>query len=208
MDAGKYEQAIKAFKELNGYRDSASQITACEKAIKDRDYAAAKSLMDAGEYEEAIKAFKALNGYSDSTEKITACETAIKDGEYAAAQSLYDAGKYGESYAAFLNLKGYKDVDQLLTSDVNLIAAAKEPYTKVGNIVTYGHYEQDLNTNNGKEPIEWIVLQYDAENGKCLLLSLYALDARRFDLSTYQGWDMSEIRSWLNGTFLNNAFSI
>lgn len=93
-----------------------------------------------------------------------------------------DAGKYSEAYAAFQQLKGYKDVDQLLTSDENLlvVAAAREPYTKVGNIVTYGHYEQDNDTSNGKEVIEWIVLEYDEASGKSLLLSRYGLDAHAY----------------------------
>ena len=83
-------------------------------------------------------------------------------------------------------------------------AAAREPYTKVGNIVTYGHYKQD--SNNGKEPIEWIVLKYDGASGKSLLISRYGLDAR-FDASNYQGWEKSENRYWLNSTFLNAAFT-
>ena len=84
---------------------------------------------------------------------------------------------------------------------------AREPLIQVGNIVTYGHYEQDNNTANGKEAIEWIVLKYDSASGKALLLSRYGLDAHRFDASEYQGWDKSEMRSWLNSTFLNNAFT-
>ena len=86
-------------------------------------------------------------------------------------------------------------------------AAAREPFTKVGNIVTYGHYEQDNNTGNGKEAIEWIVIKYDSTTGRSLLLSRYGLDAHRFDASSYQGWDRSEMRSWLNSTFLSNAFT-
>ena len=40
--AGKYEDAIAAFTALDGYRDSAAQIEACETAIKDEAYAAAE----------------------------------------------------------------------------------------------------------------------------------------------------------------------
>ena len=104
----------------------------------------------------------------------------------------------------------YKEAEQLRADEKYLKAVAttrQEPYTKVGNIVTYGHYEQDNNTNNGKEAIEWIVLKYDNVSRKSLLLSRYGLDARRFDASKYQGWAKSEMRSWLNTTFLNNAFT-
>ena len=27
-----------------------------------------------------------------------------------------------------------------------------------GDVITFGHYAQDTDPNNGKEPIEWIVL--------------------------------------------------
>ena len=47
----------------------------------------------------------------------------------------------------------------------------------------------------------------DVQYGKALLISYYGLDAHRFDASEYQGWDKSEIRSWLNSTFLNAAFT-
>ena len=47
----------------------------------------------------------------------------------------------------------------------------------------------------------------DVLDGKALLISLYALDAHRFDENAYRGWDKSEIREWLNSTFLNEAFT-
>ncbi len=81
------------------------------------------------------------------------------------------------------------------------------PKTKKGDIITFGAYEEDNDLTNGKEPIEWLVLEVDKSTNRVLLLSRYGLDARRFDASTYQGWDKSEIRSWLNSTFLNAAFT-
>ena len=38
----------------------------------------------------------------------------------------------------------------------------------IGEYVTFGHYEQDNNLENGKEPIEWKVL--DKKDGRVLLL--------------------------------------
>ena len=81
-------------------------------------------------------------------------------------------------------------------------------YDEVGDIVLYGHYEQDNNMSNGKEPIAWIVLDYDAENNRALLLSEYIIDFRQFHSTTpYPTWEKSDIRAWLNSDFLNNAFS-
>ena len=108
-NAGQYEEAIAAFEALNGYKDSATQIEACQTAIKDKDYDAAVALLNAGKYEDAIQAFHALNNYKDSEAQIKTCQTAIKDREYDAAVALYNAGKYEDAIAAFSALDGYKD---------------------------------------------------------------------------------------------------
>ena len=76
----------------------------------------------------------------------------------------------------------------------------------VGNIVTFGQYEQDNDFENGQEPIEWIVL--DVQGGKSLLLSKYALDCRPYQSGTTHNvtWEKSELRSWLNSEFFDTAF--
>ena len=75
----------------------------------------------------------------------------------------------------------------------------------VDSIVSFGHYEQDNNLDNGPEPIEWIVL--DVQNEKSLLLSKYALDAKLYN-TYYQNvtWETCSLRKWLNEDFLNSAF--
>ncbi len=73
----------------------------------------------------------------------------------------------------------------------------------VGDIVTIGHYEQDNQTSNGKESIEWIVLA--KEENKCLLLSKYALDVLKYNRGVQ--WINTDIRKWLNNEFLNEAFT-
>ena len=69
----------------------------------------------------------------------------------------------------------------------------------VGDIVTFGHYEQDNDTDNGKEPIEWRVLDIN-EEGQLLLLSDKALDVGPYNTTEITiTWEKSTIRSWLNG---------
>ncbi len=78
---------------------------------------------------------------------------------------------------------------------------------KVGDIITFGHYEQDNSTTNGAEWIEWIVLDYDAERNCALLISRYGLDAKAYDAMALAAWPDSDIRTWLNHDFINNAFT-
>ncbi len=76
--------------------------------------------------------------------------------------------------------------------------------------VLFGSYEQDGDAANGKEPIEWLVLDRDGD--KALLLSKYALDHQSF-MPFYEPvtepftWESCSLRQWLNSTFLNAAFS-
>ena len=79
-------------------------------------------------------------------------------------------------------------------------------FSTVGNIVTFGTYEQDNDLSNGPEPIEWIVL--DVQEGKSLLLSRYALDSQLFNEENIDvTWKDCTLRKWLNNTFLASAFS-
>ena len=84
----------------------------------------------------------------------------------------------------------------------------KTAFTTVGGYVAFGAYEQDNNTENGKEPIEWLVLDYDASTQRVLLISRYGLDARQVHRTDpFPTWARCDIREWLNGQFLNDAFS-
>ena len=79
---------------------------------------------------------------------------------------------------------------------------------KVGDILTFGKYEQDNNTSNGKEDIEWLVL--DKNDNKILVISKYILDFHVFNTDPHQQrvWSVENgIRKWLNNTFINSAFS-
>ena len=68
----------------------------------------------------------------------------------------------------------------------------------VGEKITFGNYEQDNNTSNGKEPISWIVLAKDSN--KMLLISEKVLDKKPYNTTNISiTWEKSTIRSWLNG---------
>ena len=92
----------------------------------------------------------------------------------------------------------------LLIHGGNPVKDLKE--ARVGDTVTYGTYEQDGDYDNGKEAIEWIVL--DKQDGKLLLISRYALAEMTYD---YKGeevtWEKCSLRKWLNGIFVKEAFT-
>ena len=76
-----------------------------------------------------------------------------------------------------------------------------------GSYVTFGRYPQ---TGNGgdRTPIEWLVLDYDGTNNRALLISRYGLDAKPYNAEWADTtWEGCTLRAWLNGTFLNTAFT-
>ena len=101
-----------------------------------------------------------------------------------------------------------------------------ENNAEVGDVITFGKYEQDGNADNGAEAIEWIVV--DKKDGKALLLSKMALMDTMFEMEedkivvdetfaqygiiNYHYQDIVTIEEaplikYLNGDFYNNAFS-
>ena len=161
------------------------------------------SLRAAEKWGEAVTAFEQAGGYSDAAAQ-------IQETYYQKAKSCYDSGDFAEAYKAYRKIPGYKDVDSLLGTDNHLLAAAREAKLAlcktIGSIVTYGQYEQDNNTGNGPEEIEWIVL--DVQDGKSLLLSRYGLDAKPYHTEVKDiTWEECSLRAWLNNDFLKSAFA-
>ena len=77
---------------------------------------------------------------------------------------------------------------------------------EVGDIITFGSYEQDNDLSNGSEAIEWIVL--DVQDGQALIISKYGLDTVAYNEEWVDiTWEDCTLRKWLNGTFLNAAFT-
>ncbi len=76
---------------------------------------------------------------------------------------------------------------------------------EVGDIVIFGHYEQDNDTANGKEEIEWQVLNVQGDSA--LLISRFGLDTKPYHTErTSVTWETCSLRSWLNSDFLEEAF--
>ena len=174
--------------------------------IPNGKYNTAVELYNAGRYEDAITAFQALNGYRDSSEQITKCETAIKDAKYNAAVELIEKGDIINAYESLTALNGYKDSAQKANDIFSQYKTEKMKNATVGDIIFFGSYEQDNNTSNGKEDVEWIVLA--REGDRVLVASRYALDRQKYNTSyTSVTWETCSLRKWLNGTFLNAAFS-
>ena len=217
MRAEQYEGAIAAFDVLDGYKDSTDKIADCRIAILDEKfgekYDEAITFMEEGKYEEAITAFEAMDGYKDSTDKIAECRMAIMaildekySGKYDEAVALMERGQYEEAITAFDALDGYKDSEEKADFCHAKFEVEKMKTAVAGDYVVFGAYEQDNDMSNGKENIEWLVL--DRQDDQILVISKYALDCQKYNVSDVDvTWKTCTLRDWLNDDFINSAFS-
>ena len=85
-------------------------------------------------------------------------------------------------------------------------AKAKWTTYQPGMTVILGRYEQDNDLFNGPEEIEWYVIDY--RDGKYYLVSKYVLNWMRYATTPYDNvWETSLLREYLNGEFLDTAFT-
>lgn len=122
--------------------------------------------------------------------------------KYDKATNLYEQERYSDAYEAYKEIIDYKDSQSIITEILKEHPILAQP----GDFITFGKYEQDNNTTNGKENIEWQVLERD-EN-RLFVVSRYVLDVQPYHYAqTPITWENSSVREWLNSEFINSAFT-
>ena len=192
-----YEQAIRQFQSISGYKDSAEQVVACQEAIDEI---------------KARKERERLEKERRAEEKRVAAEQRKAKAKSAGKKALFAiAGLAILALVAVVLLivpkrtTDYGEEQQIISEDAD---SNKLDFSNVniGDTILFGQYEQDNDLTNGKEYIEWIIL--DKQDDNILLISKYALDCKPFDdLNNYSPWSICSLRSWLNSEFLNTAFN-
>ena len=219
-----YESSIKYFESIPGWKDSGEQIEICKQKIEEMKAKEEAERIEAERKaeERRIAAEKAAKkrkkAFAIGTPIVAACiaflivltTVIIPNSKYNAAVALMNNKKYDEAITAFEAMDGYKDSENQL-ENCYIGKYGEEKWNKIKNIkvgdtYTFGAYEQDNSTSNGKEAIEWTVL--DKDGMSLLLISKQALDCQQYNTSyTDVTWESCSLRKWLNGTFLNKAFN-
>ena len=76
----------------------------------------------------------------------------------------------------------------------------------IGAIIPFGCYLQHNGQFSAPTPIRWIVLDTDGQTAT--LISKYGLEMMKYhDEQKSIAWDRCTLRTWLNSTFLNSAFT-
>lgn len=215
-----YKLAIELFQSISGWKDANEKLYECQKKIEEmiaeeetacleRERQAAvvhKKAEERAKRKRIIAIIVAFIVCAIIIIIILLESIIIPNDKYKDAIAKMNAGNILEAYEALISLDGYKDSEDKAESIFFEYKLEKLKSAKIGDYVTFGKYEQDNNPQNGKEDIEWLVL--DIRDGKILVISKYALDSQPYNTSnTYMTWTACSLREWLNGTFINEALS-
>ena len=124
-----------------------------------------------------------------------------RQARYAAAADALEQGDPYAAYEQFDALGDYQDAHEQREK-------AREQFLQAvqsGDCISFGSFEQDGNTQNGKETLEWIVLS--VKEPYVLLLSKNVLDVQPFSGTDSAAWNDSALRRWLNEDFFAEAFA-
>ena len=210
-----YESAIRMFESISGWKDADEQIYACQKKVEELKAKEEAERLEAERKEEEHRI--AVEKRKKKAKKVfiaiasVACVCAvflillktviIPQYKLNKATQLIDSGDYKAAYMLLDGLS-YRDSAEKLKS----AKQAQIKNAKVGDIVYFGTYEQDNDTTNDKEDIEWLVLA--KKGNRILVISDKALDCQTYNSSiTSVTWETCTLRKWLNNDFINAAFS-
>ncbi len=225
-----YEQVIKKLTSpgLEEYKDSVELIADCKNRISDlteqerqRKEAAAKAAAEKAE-RERIEREKAEAARKKKQRKIAVMIASLAmiaiAAFFTATKVVFPAIRYQQAlgalnrddiigaYEGFAALGNYRDSATRRESIKPEYHSLSLKAAQAGANVFFGSYEQDNDLSNGKEDIEWLVLA--KEDSRILVISKYALDCHQYHAQRAETtWETCTLRTWLNGRFLNDAFT-
>lgn len=213
LTAGNYEQARVCFKEAgNEEKIVSTWISEAEDKLSSGQYEEARQIYISVGMNDKIPAIWELEGEANLAagnfvEAKDAFRTAGNQSRYEdtvleEAKVLIADKDYGSAYELLDEIQNREDAQQILHTEQAFISYRIKP----GDIIILGTYEQDNSEENGREPIEWIVLDAD-DDYHALVISKYGLDCRPYNLkNAHITWKTCTLRAWLNQDFYNLAF--
>lgn len=184
---------------VTAYREAVKRMEATKKMEASRKMRRSGNL--SSEWEKTIKLLKheALYDYRDAKELRKEAEAHYQEWLTKEAKRARGGGSKKPFIIAFV-------IVLIVAAAVCFLPAAmRDVKFAVGSYVTFGEYPQ---TAEGEDmtPIEWRVLARDGN--KALLISRYGLDVQPYNSEkTDVTWETCTLRTWLNNTFFNKAFT-
>ena len=198
-----WEGARAAFANAGAYVDATEQIAATW-------YAEGENKRIIQDWDGAIESYQAAGKYGESTYRIQECL-------YQKTVEMNEKSKSGvinkqEIIEAFLRIEDpelFRKARDIL-EDNNVFSESWNAELVIGNIICFGKYEQDNDSENGPENITWRVIH--KEGNKALLLSEKILDAMPYMVDRCKAdldnmvdeeiWQKTYIYEWINSSFI------
>lgn len=156
-------------------------------------YEQALKNISVGEYEKAYVMLEEL-GSPKAINK-------LKENKYERANEFLKSNDDISALILFNEILDYKDSknqkDEILKDKKYLKIFISKPDDEI----TFGEYEQDNDTTNGKEKLEWIVMHNN--NKKVYMVSKYVIDAMKYNTANGDG---STLKKWLMEDFTKETF--
>jgi len=184
------------------------EVLTLQQALIDQGYLTGKADGDFGKKtEEAVKALQSARGLPETGIADTVTLEALfgKTSSGSAGDSEISCRSCGRKLPMNEGYSFCPYCGAAINEEVNDTPAET---LSAGDLVVFGHYEQDADNSNGPEEIEWRVLETDGETA--LMISQYALDDVPFSEhwdDTVGLWHVCDLHSWLNHEFLDAAFT-
>ena len=232
MRWNRYAEALRRLEEITGWKDADEQAAICKKKIAEQKEVwkkkikilipilaavviliilfvklavpkiernnalnQAMALIESGDYDAGYAILEELGESED-----------VQSNKYDRAMEALNDGNSGMAYDLLKGLS-YKDSSAKTSEILSQHPNYKFRDAAEDSIISFAQYEQDNNLDNGKESIRWIVVK--KEEGKILVMSEKALDCKPYN-DTFASnivWENCTLRTWLNSTFINTAFS-
>ncbi len=224
--AKRFEAVAKLFGGISQYRDSAELKAQCLKKaddIRKNDIyilALRKMQGTVEDYKCAIEQFERIPGFKDADKRIIVCREKIAEIKRKQEEKRIEKERIAKRIA--------ERNKRILSNTVKVIAALIAiiiivnvciffantvilPRIRVNNFSNFSKGNFDIGDTvllgDYHGAVEWLVL--DKKDGKALLISKYCLDAKPYNKKHKPvTWETCSLRQWLNGEFINEAFSV
>ena len=202
MEDNLYESALGHLESISGWRDADEQVYDCKKNLEKRRRARKKRRKFAA----VVVSVIGIIIVSAVLISMLLNNVIFPNIKYNDAMALMEKGDWAQAYSKLIELGNYKDAAiqaENIRCEKNKDAIR---HCQVGDYIGFGVYEQDNDSSNGKEEIEWLVLE--AQENKILIISKYGLDCQLYNIDRKNiTWETCTLREWLNREFINTAFT-
>ena len=115
---GRYEEAIAAYEQVTGYKNSSDRIAEAKECLKKVHYLEGEALYASQKFDEAAEEFRLAEDYKDAPDRVVEMKKAKC---YYQADLYMEQELYNDAIIEFTKAKGYRNAEERILEAENLI---------------------------------------------------------------------------------------